>query len=469
MRFVQSKNRYRRRGHRAARGKAHRRGLVSILAILFLAIFAALGVAFVSTTSLNVAQASNARQANDARLAAESGLSFMSYNLPQCGVSGALRGQALLNSTATKLAATLNGTANLAGATVSYNNTTITVPSINLGGGKSFSAQITLPAADTLQVQVIGQASPGTGSGTTMQRSIKMNFHPTWDQALGFGMCSKGPVQMGMNNTFVGLTNASDGSIYSAASGIAVACGSGHISGSVSVSDPNATVSLASVQVDGSINYHAPQVTMPVIDRTGYKALATNTMNMSSPPSGTYNNIRIPANTNPTFGNNVTLQGMIYIEAPNVVTFGNSVTVTGLIVADDPPVGSPDSANAIKFNNSSNNAVAFNDVTQLPDNFPNKAALQIYKDAEILAPGFSMTFKNNFGSVGGMMALKSLTLQNNETSTVYGSLLIYGPAGVDFKNNDGVTIQLGQSSPPPGFAGYGKPPLVADPGTYVEQ
>jgi hypothetical protein len=155
----------------------------------------------------------------------------------------------------------------------------------------------------------------------------------------------------------------------------------------------------------------------------------------------------------------------MYIEAPNNIQFTNNVNFTGVMVADDPPVGSPDTANYIYFKNN----MTFNDVTALPSDFPNRAALQAFKDAEILAPGFTMEFKNNMASVGGLVALKALTVKNNETSTVYGSLLIYGDAGVSFKNNDGLTISLSSSTPPPGFNGYGLSPLIADPATYVEQ
>lgn len=443
-------------------------GLATVLALVFLAIFATLAVVFFSATSMNLAAAGNSQGMLDARLAAESGQSFLIYKMERCGVKGSLRGQALLDGLALKLKADLNGTANLNGAQVTSTSTAITVPQISLDGGKSFTAVITLPAADTLRLTVTGQVVSGGGSSATaVQRQVVIDLHPQWDQALGFGLCSKGPVQMGMNTDFSGINNASDGSIYSAAPGVAVTCGSGTISGDVSVSTPGATTSLGNTTVGGSINYNAPPITMPVIDRTPYTSLATTIMNLANPPSGVYKNIRIPANTNPSFDNNATIMGIMYIQAPNVVTFQNSASFTGVIVADDPPAGSPDSANAIIFNNTSNDAITFNNVDMLPAT-PEFAAIKKLKGAEILCPGFSMTFNNNFASVGGVMALKSLTVKNNLDSTIYGSLLIYGDAGLNFNNNPDVFISLSGSAPPPGFAGYGLAPLLPDPATYVE-
>jgi hypothetical protein len=446
--------------------RAGDRGAAYIVALVLLSLFTAMSVSFCSLSDMNSQSGNNSRRAQDTRLAAESGLSFMTYQLEHCGVSGSLRGQALLSSLATKLGGVLNGTANLGGAQVTYDNTAVSVPSIALDGGRSFTARITLTAQDTLHLTVSGKTIAGTGpAAMTVSRQVSMDFHPQWDMALGFGMCSKGPIAMGMNNHFLGLNQPADGSIYSGAPGLAVECGSGRISGDVSVSDPTATLSLTGVEVDGAIRYNAPPVTMPAIDRTRYKSLATTVMNSAFPAAGSYKNIRIPANTNPTFNSAVTIQGILYIEAPNTIYFNNNVTFTGVMVAADPPSGSPDTANYIYFKNN----MAFGGVDLLPDNDAAFTAVKQLKGASVLAPGFTMEFKNNMSSVGGMMALKALTVKNNETSTVYGSLLIYGDAGVDFKNNDDLSISLSYSTPPPGFKGYGVAPLLPDPATYAEK
>jgi hypothetical protein len=442
-----------------------------IIALLLLPILASLSVALISSTTVNFVQSSNLAAMTEARLAGESGVSFLVYEMSHCGVSGSLRGKALLDSLAAKLGARLNGTSNLGSHLVTYNGSAVTVPTIAVGGGKSFGGQVTLSAADTLHLTVTGQY--GTGAGTsakTVQRVLAIDLHPTWDQALGFGICSKGPVELGMNTDLSGVTNPADGSIYSASIGSlaapAISCGSGHISGDVSLSPPNTldSLDLVGTAVDGKIRVDAPPVTMPTINRAPYTSLATTVMNLASPPAGTYKNIRIPPNTNPTFNSSVTIQGIMYVQAPNKIYFNNNCTFTGVIVADDPPAGSLDADNYIYFKNS----MTFNGVGQLPDTheFTN---LRKLPGATILCPGFTMEFKNNLSSVAGIMALKSLIAKNNVNSTIYGSVLIYGTAGLDFKNNSDLDLQLSGSAPPAGFQGYGLAPLAPDPATYAEQ
>jgi len=441
-----------------------------VIVLLLVPILASVGVALLGSSSMNLVQSSNLAAMTEARLAGESGLSFLVYELTHSGVSGSLRGQALLNSLAAKLGARLNGTSNLCGVAVAYNGSAITIPDIGLAGGRSFGGQITLPAADTLRLTVTGKCTAGAGaSARTVQRLLSIDLHPTWDQALGFGICSKGPVELGMNTDLSGVTQPSDGSIYSAAIGSlacpAISCGSGHISGDVSLSPPNTMLSLdlTGTVVDGTVRVDAPPVSMPTIDRTPYTSLATTVMNLASPPAGTYKNIRIPPNTNPTFDSAVTIQGIMYVQAPNKIYFNNNCTFTGVMVADDPPAGSPDSDNYIYFKNN----MTFSGAQQLPDT-PEFANVRKLKGSSILCPAFTMEFKNNLTSVGGVMALKSLIAKNNVDSTILGSLLIYGSAGLDFKNNSDLNVQLSGSTPPVGFTGYGLAPLAPDPATYVE-
>jgi len=441
------------------------RGVASILALLFLAIFASLSVAFFTSTSMGLVQSSSLAAMTEARLAAESGLSFLIYELSHCGVSGSLRGQALLDSLADRLSADLDGTPNLGGRVVAYDGSAITVPTIGLGGGKSFSGQVSLSSPDTVRLTVTGECAAGAGaSAKIVQRQVAIDIHPTWDQALAFGICSKGPVEMGRNTDLSGVTQASDGSIHSAAAGTAVSCGSGHISGDVSVSAPGASTDLTGTTVDGVVRYEAPPVTMPTIDRMLYGSLATTVMNLSDPAAETYTNIRIPPNTNPRFDTNVTILGILYVQAPNNVQFMNNVTFIGVIVADDPPPGSPDSANYIYFKNN----MTFNGVEQLPDT-PEFSEVRKLQGVAILCPGFTVEFKNNMTSVGGIMAVKALIAKNNIDSTIMGNVLIYGDAGLCFKNNSDVDIRLSGSGPPPGFKGCGLPALAPDRSTYAER
>src|SRR5205823_2533157 len=68
----------------------------------------------------------------------------------------------------------------------------------------------------------------------------------------------------------------------------------------------------------------------PVFDTTPFAQYATNTY--SGATGGTLANVRIPANTNPRFTGNATIQGILYIESPNTVTFRGNTNLQGFIV-----------------------------------------------------------------------------------------------------------------------------------------
>ena len=448
--------------------RGRRSGVASILALLLICVCSALAVAFFASTGMNFVKASNSCSALEARLAAESGLSFLVREATTCGVSGCLRGQALLDAFAAQIKADLNGTANLGGKTVGYDGTTITIPEIVIDGGKSFSAQATLPSSNVVQLHVTGYLTKGTGQNQTrLQRQITLNVDATGNPAFSYGMCAKGPIAIGMNMDLFGAVLPSDASLYSGASGVAISGGSGYISGDVSVSDPNATISLGSTHVNGEILTGVPPITLPQVDRSMYQPLATNIVDSNTnTSSGTFKNIRIKANTNPIFGS-VTIQGVMYVEAPNNIQFTNNVNFTGVIVADDPPAGSPDSANYISFKNNA----SFHGVEELPDT-PEFAQVRKLSGTSVLAPAFTMEFMNNFSSIDGLIALKGLTAKNNESATLYGSILIYGDGGLSFKNNAIINVTIDNSKysgVPPGFQGYGQPTLTVDPKSYLEQ
>ena len=91
----------------------------------------------------------------------------------------------------------------------------------------------------------------------------------------------------------------------------------------------------------------------------------------------------------------------------------------------------------------------------------------------ILAPGFTMEFKNNFASIDGAVAVKSLIAKNNLAAIVSGTIMTYGGSsteGVVLKNNDSMRVDRSRNSGvAPGFQGYNQPTLIPNPDTYTEQ
>jgi len=460
------------------------RGGALIIVLLLLPILASLSVAFLSSSSMNLVQSSNLAAMTEARLVAESGLSFLLYKLSHCGMSGLLHGQALLDDVAAKLSANL---------AVSYNGdkTAITIPDIGFTDGKSFGGRITLSDPDTLRLVVTGLYTSGTGaSAKTMTRQVAINLHaPTWNEkASKFGVCSNGSVTFGNAVDISGITDAngvaydSDGSIYSGylGAGYAVSIGSGDVSGTISVSPPNTVAKSLSVPAGTKTDDQAEPVTMPTIDLKPYKSLLNIPEGMPGhvttydPNHPTYTNIRIPAGTNPVFGD-VTIKGIMYVERPNNITFSNGGTITGVIVEGDPPTGWPDYYNYINFkNNLTVNGIdsPAGVATLTGDEFSEVRKLS---GTTILCPSFTMGAplddkapKNNMTYDGGMLAVKALDVKNNLTATIRGNMLIYGAnASLYAKNKATANIRRSSGSAPPGFEGYGLPP-VPDPSTYEE-
>src|SRR4029453_11615795 len=72
----------------------------------------------------------------------------------------------------------------------------------------------------------------------------------------------------------------------------------------------------------------------PAIDPTVFKQYAVNTFTGVPKKGPPPQNILIKKNTNPKFNANDTVQGIMYIESPNVVTFNGNFNLQGFIVME---------------------------------------------------------------------------------------------------------------------------------------
>ena len=188
---------------------------------------------------------------------------------------------------------------------------------------------------------------------------------------------------------------------------------------------------------------------------------------LSSRVSGlSWSNIRIPANTNPTFLD-ATLNGVVYIESPNKVTFtsneGSQTTVNAIIVTDTEENG-PDIRRGIEFTGDT----VIHGTGGLPDNGQWDVE-RGYTGTVILAPGFHVKVSGTMDMTNGVSAARQWTFDG--TTDVRGSFMgtvigldsedeisILGTANFEFNATD--------SSVPAGFLHK----VVLDPvvGTYHE-
>ena len=453
------------------------KGIIAFFSVVLLVCLALVCLAHYSETSLSLAQAGNQRATCDARMAAENGLAFMLYTIRTCtDITGASRGQMLFDSLEYNLNEALLGTENLGGKPIArVNNRRLVLPPITVEPDRWFEAEMEFVSHDTMRLTVTGFAR--NGAILTVSRKISLDFQPQWEEALGYGVTSKGPITFSQNTQLVGAKNPTDGSIYSAlTNGQAVSIASGTVSGSINVTTPTVSVYTGSTVVNGGVNRDASPIAMPAVDRSPYlDAIPKNALGLPAfsevrkaangkIEGGTYQNLIIRKGTFPTFESDVTIEGVLYIESPNYVTFnGNGNIFTCIIVGEAAANSSDLNTNRVTFKNNT----ILRSVDELPDMEPFQK-IRKFANVAVIAPDFGFHFQNNMQSVSGLMAVRDLTVKNNGTTAISGSILAYGQLGVTFNNNSTVTIKLSTTPPPPGFKGHGLPPLVPVPATYIE-
>jgi hypothetical protein len=126
---------------------------------------------------------------------------------------------------------------------------------------------------------------------------------------------------------------------------------------------------------------------------------------------------------NPTFTGSVTIQGILFVEQPNVVTFSKNVQLQGLIVADTQPTAT--GASAINFEGNFASGP-----------YPSGSefdAIRQEQGSSIIAPDFDVSFTGNFASVNGVMAAGSMSFSANASAIVKGTMISYSdnPTVVD--------------------------------------
>ena len=158
--------------------KKFNHGFAYVLALLLLAIFSTLAVAFASTTDLDLQKSSNCRNSAEARLAAEGGLDFVVYLLKDLEAGGWTGQPDMLPIVHSHMAGQLDGTANISYGNISLSEDLISVPNISIGSSsKSFSFTVTRKDDSTFRVIV-------TGNSGSCSRRLAINFNVTEDTSI---------------------------------------------------------------------------------------------------------------------------------------------------------------------------------------------------------------------------------------------------------------------------------------------
>jgi hypothetical protein len=282
-----------------------------------------------------------------------------------------------------------------------------------------------------------------------------------WSLISKYGIASRSRILMTGDARIQGANDPQEGSILSATEVEMEAItlrGGVYVSGDVAVSNPNATISkTGKVQVDGAEVYGATEVPWPGTNPALFKPFATNVLTAPPGPGAVLSNIRIPANTNPTFSSDVVINGVVYVESPNNVKFSGALSLCGMIVTEkaDSPAG-----NTITF--------AGHTSVQGVENLPPGAeynGLRNLGGTFLLAEGFTAKFTGSFTTLSGSMVASGFEFSGDAGGTIRGSVVNLNDSYFNVKGSVGLTFDRAAANPHP--AGIVCPyVLVCVPGSY---
>jgi hypothetical protein len=446
------------------------KGAAFVTSMIFVLVFSALAVSMVTLSGTNLQISENQRKGDCARASAESGVEIIRFWLSRFAVEGATEQHLVFDELANPASVhslpsdlTANSISNI---TTSYDGTTLTIPSVTLDSDKSFSAEIIQLDADTLQMDV-------TGVYKTTTRTIRANYdfgvrrHTVFD----YGVATKGPLSLSGNIELEGVNLSVESDVYivSENSNLALEIiGNSSIAGDVHICNPIATVDLQGGQAsiggetapeayDHVIN-GIDEVEFPIPNPSYFEHYVVDDINY---PSGdtTFENVRIPPNTNPSFSGGVTLLGVIFIETPNVVTFTGHANIIGIIVGDG-DVTDDSGTNYIDFQGTVNSSP----VSGLPEEF---GGLRDETGTFLMAPGFSVSFGGDFETINGAIAANGIEFYGNAGGTIEGSVLNYADTSMDLSGNSDLFFnRWADTEIPAGF----EPEIILryDPASYSE-
>ena len=417
------------------KNKTLRHGAALVIAMIFLAIFSSLALAMLTMSSTNVQVADNHCKANRALESAQSGLEVMNYWLGRVAIPGTVapgdRFTNLANYVNNDLATVGMSAANTYDeggypAAVSLGNI-----AINSLLGQSFLASIQkTDNLDVLQLDVTGNAGP-----LTRTIRVNYNFGTRSHNVFDYGVASRGPLSLLGNIDMSGTNVAVEADVYIESNSENEALsiiGNSQIAGDVTITNPDAYVTLQGGQagIGGETGEaaldHVSAGSDPVefpVPLTGYfEQYVQNTFDPAvhdTSADNTFENIRIPGGTNPTFSGSTTLNGIVFIETPNVVTFTGNVDVTGIIVGDG-DMNDNSGANQIIFLGN----VASAPVTDLPET-AQFDQLREETGTFLMAPGFGASFGGSFDTLNGAIAANGINFFGNAGGTINGSILNY--------------------------------------------
>jgi hypothetical protein len=450
-----------------------RRGLAALLAMLFLIIFAAMALGFYAQANIAAQVSGNERRSQEARVAAESGATFMRYHLASVRMPAGLTRDQQFQELFTQLRGRLEGTnglpTNSLGCYDDPDNSkdVISIPKapnqyvdLGLGTGQRFRATITRSGKQFV-LRVVGASGATTASPRGIEVGLTRLNEP--NPVFNYGIATRGPLTISGGSMVNGNPDAARGSVLSTtASNPAISISGGaSITGNVDLTNASGAVSGSS-GVGGAIRKGVASPDFPAVNPEDYidYLKPRETLITTSSNSGTaYTNIHITAGANANFSGGATIKGVVLIDAPNKVTFSGGTTIIGVIVVSNPTEAT--ATNSITFSGGS--------TLSGPENLPEATFGELTKmtGGSILAPNFTLTMSGGSTSFGGSVIAKAVTLSGGATGTTAGSVISMSTATTSWSGGAGFTFSGSIPSKTPAgaeFTGH----YEADRSTYLE-
>ena len=457
-----------------AKNQSKQKGIALIVAMLFVMVFSALSVAMFSMSSGNSLVASNLHKANQARSSAESGLEIVRYYLNKVAIDGLTPENDRFVSLASQVVTLINPDSS---GTATYDDS-VTPPQIhvspvmlNSSGDNLFYAEITPNGIDGAFVSITGQAGQ-------IDRTIAGGFGygVRKKSVFDYGVASKGPVETA-SISLDGTTFRVEADMYieSMTSNQALSMKNSQIAGDVKIVNPTAYVTISGASsIGGETGINAIQNHVEIgVDPTEFpqpnpgrfeqfvNGVTIDTTNIGTYGSNaTLDNVRIAAGTNPTFDGQTTINGVMFIEQPNVVTIKGTANINGVIVGDG-DTNDNSGTNQLIFEG----GVVSSSVQDLPQT-EQFAGLHDQTGTFVMAPGFAVSMGGSFGTLNGAIAANGFTTYGNAEGTIGGSIINYSPEIMLLGGNDLYFNRSGLTEIPAGFV----PEIVIyyDPSDYEE-
>lgn len=416
--------------------------MVLFLSLIFVVLFSSMAFTMLTVSSRNVKVADNHRDANRAFGSALSGVEVMRYWMGRVAMPGSTTDRFAVMSS------------QLAANVALGENNPIT---LNSSDGTSFYAQLEPISNERFRILV-------TGISGELTRTVDINytFGVRLESVFDYGVATKGPLQLSGNIQLDGTNIAVEADVYiesENSTNVLSIIGNSQIAGEVKVTNPDGVVTLQGGQagiggetgkaaVDNHVTTGVPPTEFPVPNTSHFEQYLTggDVITADTVLGTSYTNVRIAAGTNPHFSGNTILNGVVFIETPNVVVFSGNCNITGVIVGD----GS-------MYDDSGTNQLIFlgtvdsRSVSELPAD-SQFDGLREETGTFVMAPGFKAAFGGNFDTLNGVIAANGIEFFGNAGGTIAGSVVNYADTPMTLSGNSDLFFnRSGITEVPAGF------------------